>query len=344
MQAVAREAGVSQSTVSHVINRTRAIAPETEAAVWRAIHRTGYVNDSIARSLRTGSTQTVGLAIAAISNPFFAEVVGAIERQVSAMGRTVLLVDTHDDPERELMAVQELVARRCDGILLAPSASPERTFDLLERRNVPTVLVDRFADTGTLAADSVGVHNVEPVAELVDHVAGRGHTRVAFIAGLPGLGTSRERLAGFELGVQRNGLDPDPDLVVVGGSDEQSSYEAASRLLGLADPPSAIVAGNNAMTIGAMRALADLGLRVPEDVGLVGFDDFPWATLFRPRLTVVAQPLTELGTRAATMLHKRIADPSLPAREVRLPATLIVRDSAGHRTPDTGLSEDPPPP
>lgn len=335
MRRVAQEAGVSQSTVSHVINGTRVIAPETEAAVWRAIHLTGYVNDSIARSLRTGSTQTVGLAISAISNPFFAEAVGAIERQVATMGRTVLLIDTHDDPEREFKAVQELIARRCDGIVLAPSAAPAQTYDLLERRNMPTVLVDRFTDTGTLAADSVGVHNIEPVAELVDHVAGRGHRRVAFIAGTPGLATSRERLAGFELGVKRNNLDPDPDLTVIGGSDEESSYKAVSGVLRLTDPPTAIVTGNNAMTIGAMRALADLGLRIPEDVGLVGFDDFPWATLFKPRLTVVAQPLTELGTRAATMVHERIANPSLPARQVRLPATLKVRESAGHHPRNT---------
>jgi len=332
MHRVAQEAGVSQSTVSHVINGTRVIAPETEAAVWRAISRTGYVHDSIARSLRTGSTQTVGLAISAISNPYFAEVVGAIERQVAEMRRTVLLVDTHDDPEQEFKAVQELIARRCDGVILAPSAAPEQTYELLERRNVPTVLVDRFSDTGTFAADSVGVHNLEPVAELVDHVAGRGHRRVAFIAGRPGLGTSRERLAGFELGVQRNNLDPDPDLVVVGGSDEASSCEAVTRVLALPDPPTAIVTGNNAMTIGAMRALANLDLRVPEDLGLVGFDDFPWASLFRPRLTVIAQPLTELGTCAATMLHQRIADPTLPARQVRLPATLKVRESAGHHS------------
>ena len=335
MRRVAQEAGVSQSTVSHVMNGTRVIAPETEAAVWRAIHLTGYVNDSIARSLRTGSTQTVGLAISAISNPLFAEVVGAIERQVGTMGRIVLLIDTHDDPEREFKAVQELIARRCDGIVLAPSAAPAKTYDLLERRNMPTVLVDRFTETGTFAADFVGVHNVEPVATLVDHVAERGHRRVAFIAGRPGLGTSRERLAGFELGVKRNSLDPDPDLIVIGGSDEESSYKAVSAVLGLTDPPTAIVTGNNAMTIGAMRVLADLGLRIPEDVGLVGFDDFPWATLFKPRLTVVAQPLTELGTRAATMLHERIANPSLPARQVRLPATLKVRESAGHHPRNT---------
>lgn len=330
MQQVAQEAGVSQSTVSHVINGTRAIAPETEAAVWRAIHVTGYVNDSIARSLRTGSTQTVGLAISAISNPFFAEVVGAIEREVAAHGRTVLLVDTHDDPQGELKAVHELIARRCDGIVLAPSGAPEKTFDLLERRRIPTVLVDRFAETGTFAADSVGVHNVEPVAELVDHVAERGHRRVAFVAGRSGLGTSRERLQGFELGVKRNGLDPDPALVVAGDSEEQPSYRGVLELMSRTDPPSAIVTGNNAMTIGAMGALADLGLRIPADVGLVGFDDFPWATLFAPRLTVVAQPLTEIGSCAATMLHQRIMDPSLPARQVRLQPVVKIRDSAGH--------------
>lgn len=336
MRRVAQEAGVSQSTVSHVINGTRVIAPTTEAAVWRAIHKTGYVNDSIARSLRTGSTQTVGLAISAISNPFFSEVVSAIERQVAGDGRTVLLIDTHDDPEREFKAVQELVARRCDGIVLAPSADPHLTYDLLERRSMPTVLVDRFSDAGTFTTDCVGVHNTEPVATLVDHVAGLGHRRIAFVAGRPGLGTSRERLEGFELGVRRNDLDPDPALIVIGGSDEQSSRTAVSGLLRLADPPTVIVTGNNAMTIGAMHAIAEVGLRIPEDLGLVGFDDFPWATLFTPRLTVIAQPLTELGTCAARMLHERIADPSLPARQMRLPATLQVRESVNRLSPQSG--------
>ena len=195
---------------------------------------------------------------------------------------------------------------------------------------MPTVLVDRFSDTGTFTADSVGVENQEPVAQLVDHVAARGHRRVAFMAGRPGLGTSTERLAGFRVGVQRNNLDADPELVRVGYSDEASSCEAVTQVLALPNPPTAIVTGNNAMTIGAMRAIASLDLRVPEDVGLVGFDDFPWAPLFRPRLTVIAQPLAELGTRAATMLHERIADPTLPSRQVRLPTTLMVRESAGH--------------
>lgn len=330
MREVAETAGVSQSTVSHVLNGTRVIAPATEAAVWRAIHDTGYVHDSIARSLRTGSTQTVGLAISAISNPYFAEVVGAIEQEVTKMRRTVLLIDTHDDPEREFRAVQELVGRRCDGIILAPSASPEKTYDLLERRNVPTVLVDRFTDTGRFRADFVGVHNIEPVAQLVDHLAGLGHHRVAFIAGRPGLGTSVERLEGFRLGVERNRLDTNPALTVVGGSDEASSCTAVTQLLRMPEPPTAIVTGNNAMTIGAMRAVKALGLTIPRDLGLVGFDDFPWAPLFTPALTVVAQPLTELGTCAAIMLGQRIADPSLESRQVRLPATLMLRDSAGH--------------
>lgn len=320
---------MSQSTVSHVVNGTRVIAPETEAKVWQSIRGLGYVHDSIARSLRTGSTATIGLAISAISNPYFAEVVSAIEQQVAARGRTMLLIDTHDDSEREYLAIQELIARRCDGIILAPSADPTATFELLQRRGMPTVLVDRIPDRGGLLADAVGVENIEPVAELVDHLVLRGHRRIAFVAGRPGLGTSVERLQGHRLGLSRNGLSDDPELTVVGGSDEESSCAAVLQLLRLAERPTAIVTGNNAMTIGAMRALSMQGLDVPDQMGLVGYDDFPWAALFAPRLTVVAQPLTELGTRAAELLEQRIADPALPPREVRLPAQVTMRDSAG---------------
>lgn len=330
MHEVAVEAGVSQTTVSHVINGSRAIAPETEARVWQAVRALGYVNDSVARSLRTGSTSTIGLAISAISNPYFAEVVGAIEQHATARGKSLILVDTHDDPARELQVVSELVGRRCDGIILAPSADPSAALDLVGRHGTPLVLMDRIPALAHDRVDAIGVHNTEPTAQLVDHLALLGHRRVAFVAGLPGLATSDERLAGFHEGVRRNGLDPDPGLVVVGGSDDSTSYAAVSELLTHPERPSAIVAGNNAMTIGALRAVHAQGLRVPDDIGLVGFDDFPWAALFEPRLTVVAQPLTTLGHRAAELLDERIADPSLPPREERLMTSLVVRSSGGH--------------
>jgi LacI family transcriptional regulator len=326
MHDVAKAAGVSQSTVSHVINGTRAIAPDTEAAVRKAIEETGYVHDDIARSLRSRRTNTIGVATSAISNIYFAEVVSAVERTATALHRIVMLVDTHDEAEREYEAVRTFVSRRVDGIVLAPSANPGRTLDLLHRRNVPTVLLDRFLEVEN-SCDMVGVNNVEPTAQLVDLLARAGHTHVGFVAGLRGLATSEERLEGFLRGLARNGLAEGP--VVNGMSSEAEARTATLDLLARADRPTALVSGNNAMTLGVLQAIGDAGLSVPADISLVCFDDLPWANLLSPRLTVAAQPLAEIGQRAMQMLHERIDDPSLAQRLVRLDPTIHSRDSVG---------------
>ena len=324
MLDVARAAGVSQSTVSHVINGTRAIAPRTEAAVRKAIEDTGYVHDDIARSLRSRRTNTIGVATSAISNIYFAEVVSAVERAATALQRIVMLVDTHDEPEREYDAVRTFVSRRVDGIVLAPSADPGRTLDLLHRRNVPTVLLDRFPEIEH-SCDMVGVSNVEPTAQLVDLLARAGHTSIGFVAGLRGLATSEERLEGFRRGLARNGLPEGP--VAEGMSSGAQARAATRELLADADRPTALVSANNAMTLGVLQAVGDAGLAVPADLSLACFDDLPWADLLSPRLTVAAQPLAEIGQRAMQMLHERIDDPGLPQRVVRLEPTLHPRDS-----------------
>ncbi|MGN6611280.1 MAG: LacI family DNA-binding transcriptional regulator [Angustibacter sp.] len=324
MHDVAKAAGVSQSTVSHVLNGTRAIAPRTEAAVRKAIEETGYVHDDIARSLRSRRTNTIGVATSAISNIYFAEVVSAVERAATALNRIVMLVDTHDEPEREYEAVRTFVARRVDGIVLAPSAEPGRTLDLLHRRTVPTVLLDRFLDVEN-ACDMVGVSNVEPTAQLVDLLAEAGHTRIGFVAGLRGLATSEERLDGFRQGLARNGLTA--GTVVDGGSSGSQARAVTVELLGRRDRPTALVSGNNAMTLGVLQAIGDAGLTVPGDISLVCFDDLPWADLLSPRLTVAAQPLAEIGQRAMQMLHERIENPGLPQRVVRLDPTIHRRES-----------------
>jgi LacI family transcriptional regulator len=324
MHDVAKAAGVSQSTVSHVLNGTRAIAPSTEAAVRKAIEETGYVHDDIARSLRSRRTNTIGVATSAISNIYFAEVVSAVERAATALNRIVMLVDTHDEPEREYEAVRTFVSRRVDGIVLAPSAEPGRTLDLLHRRTVPTVLLDRFLDVEN-ACDMVGVSNVEPTAQLVDLLAEAGHTDVGFVAGLRGLATSEERLEGFRQGLARNGLPA--GRVVDGGSSGAQARAATVELLGRRDRPTALVSGNNAMTLGVLQAVGDAGLSVPGDVSLVCFDDLPWADLLSPRLTVAAQPLAEIGQRAMQMLHERIEEPGLAQRVVRLDPTIHRRES-----------------
>lgn len=330
MSEVARVANVSQTTVSHVINKTRKVNPETERVVLEAIETTGYSGDEIARSLRTGTTQTIGLAMSAISNPYFGDVVHAMERGATEKAYTLLLTDTHDDPDQELRAVRDLVSHRVDAVVLAPSADPGRVYDLLAARKVPLVLVDRVPDETRPGVDAIGVSNVEPVAKLVDHLAGHGHRRIAIVAPRRGIITTSERIAGYLLGLERNGIVPDEALITHGGSqDDDATERAITSLLESADPPTALVLGNNVITVAAIAALRRRGIVPPESVATASFDDFPWADFFRPRLTAMSQPVDVLGTEAIRMLLERIAEPGLAARHRRLDPVFQVRESCG---------------
>lgn len=326
MSDVAKVAGVSATTVSHVLNKSRRIDPETERAVQAAIESTGYVNDRVARSLRTGKTKTIGLAISAISNPYFGDVVHAIEKRVTANGHSLLLADTHDDPGYELRAVTHLLAHRPDGILIAPSSDPQEALGRIAGRRIPTVLIDRVSpDIGSWSFDAVGVENSGPTAELVEHLVDLGHELIGMVPGRPGLQTTIERLSGFREGHRRRGLPLDERYIATGAA---GAGDAVDRLLELPAPPTAIIMGNNQATIEAVRRLTERGVTIPADVSIASFDDFPWADLFHPRLTAIRQPVDELGERAVGMLFERMDDPDLPARTVRLAPTLIRRDSA----------------
>jgi LacI family transcriptional regulator len=326
MAHVAQAAGVSVSTVSHVVNKTRPVAPETERAVLTAIAQTGYVPDNVVRSMRTTGTQTIGLAMSAITNPYFADVVHGLEHAASQHGYSLLLADTHDEVINELRAVSDLLSRRVEAIVLAPSADAHRALQHARLQGAPVVLIDRFMDA---EVDQIGVENVEPTAELVDHLAAAGHRRIAMISGQPGLSTTEERIAGFRNGLRRNGLHLSAGHLVSGHSRDAEAEEAMTQLLALPKRPSAVVVGNNRMTIGAMRALRTARVRVPDDLALVAFDDFDWADLFHPRLTVVAQPTRVLGEQAFELVRTRLADPSAPVRRVVLRPRLVHRESCG---------------
>jgi LacI family transcriptional regulator len=322
---VARKAGVSVSTVSHVVNGTRRVAPATARAVQTVIDTVGYRPNALARSLKTASTRSVGIAISAITNTYFSDIICAIETECARLGMMVFLSDTQDDPERELAVVTALHQRRVDGVILAPSADPERrALAYLRDVRLPCVLVDRTLDP---SFDQVGVTNREAMRALVDHVVGLGHRRIGYVGGHPGFETTLERIAGYREGMQGVGQPVDERYLVTGSATTDGAAAATCALLSLPDPPTAIVAGNNMATIGVMRAIRAHGLRVPNDVSVAGFDDFEWADCFEPRLTLVAQPCQEIGRRAAALLIERIAAPDGAPRSLRLPAALIVRDS-----------------
>ncbi|WP_248730320.1 LacI family DNA-binding transcriptional regulator [Pseudomonas sp. MWU13-2517] len=325
MDDVASRAGVSTSTVSHVLNGTRKVSPSTVQAVQRAIQELGYIPNTLARSLARSSTSTIGVAISALSNHYFSETVHAIETECAKHGYMMLFVDTHDDPEQELRVVTALHHRRVDGMVLAPS-NGSKALDYLRANQIPTVLVDRMMST---QFDQVGVENAQPTQALIEHLIAHGHRRIGFIAGREGFSTTDERVAGYRAALHAAGLAFDPQLLVNGGSNTEPARRATAQLLGLAAPPTAIMAGNNLMTLGAMQALRDAQIEVPGQMALVGFDDFDWADFFVPRLTLIAQPVQALGARAVDLLLQRMAAPDAPTQSVRMAPTLQLRHSCG---------------
>lgn len=329
MAQVAREAGVSTTTVSHVLNGTRHVNEKTVQRVRAAIERTGYRPHSIARALAGARTQSIGLAISGISNPYFMDVIAAIEAAAAARRHTLLLADTHDEPEKELQMVQELVLRRVDGLLLAPSAqAPAHALRYLATQPLPCVLLDRFLP---VAIDQIGTENEQPTTQLVEHLIIRGHRRIGLVAGLEGLSTTEERISGYRRALQQHGVAMDDALIAYGASQHEPARAATHRLLDMTDPPTALMAGNNAMTIGVMHALRERGLDVPGDIALVAFDDFEWSDLFRPRLTVIAQPTRAIGEQAVELLLSRLDEPDRPVQSIRLQPRLVHRESCGCR-------------
>ncbi|MEV7810616.1 LacI family DNA-binding transcriptional regulator [Streptomyces flaveolus] len=348
MADVARTAGVSVATVSHVLNGTRPVLPHTRQAVLDAVDALGYTPNTLARSLVTSRTRSIGLAVSAISNPYFTEILQGVEAAALEAGYSLLIADPHDDPRHERKVVQLLHERRVDGMIVAPSADPSELVGYLRRHAVPTVFLDRLVDAratediapgdgpdgaapspGTPCFDQVCAESAAPTALLVAHLAGLGHRRIALVAGLPGLSTTSERVSGYREGLAAAGLAYDERLLVYGNSESAGAERATADLLALSDPPTALVTANNAMTIGALRALRRQGRSVPDDLALCCFDDFAWADLFSPRLTAIAQPSRELGTRAVRVLLDRLAEPDRPARTVRLPCAFVHRTSCG---------------
>ncbi|MGJ5750743.1 LacI family transcriptional regulator [Streptomyces puniciscabiei] len=347
MADVARSAGVSVATVSHVLNGTRPVLPHTRQAVLDAIDALGYTPNTLARSLVTSRTRSIGLAVSAISNPYFTEILQGVEAAALKAGYSLLIADPHDDPGHERKVVQLLHERRVDGLIVAPSARPHELVRYLRRHAVPTVFLDRMIDTGATDGsavdagagaardedtpwyDQVCADSAEPTARLVTHLAGLGHSRIALVAGLPGLSTTSERVSGYRDGLSAAGLNVDERLLVSGNSESSGAEQATAALLALPEPPTALVTANNAMTIGALRALRRHGLSVPDDIALCCFDDFAWADLFSPRLTAIAQPSRELGAQAVEVLLERLDVPRRPTRTVRLPCAFVHRTSCG---------------
>ncbi|HEX2890710.1 LacI family DNA-binding transcriptional regulator [Vineibacter terrae] len=329
MVDVAKAAGVSLATVSAAVNGSAPVSAALKGRIHKAIKQVGYKTNAIARSLKTGTTSTIGLMVADITNPFFTTTIHAIQELAHRHGYGVMLCCSDEDADKERMHLRLLADRMVDGFIVASAGETPELRALVEGGRTPVVLIDRLVDG--LETDAVVIDNVAATRDAVRHLAAAGHRRIGLITGRRTLSTGRERYEGYRLALEEAGIAFEPALVGSARFGADDGYKAAAKLVSLADRPTAIFACNNLSGIGLMRAIHDAGLRCPDDIAVACFDDFDWANVFHPRLTTVAQPTQAIGVQAMLLLLERLKDATaraLPPRVVRLKAELRVRDSS----------------
>ncbi|SDG38835.1 LacI family transcriptional regulator [Lentzea fradiae] len=322
MNDVARLAGVSIKTVSRVVNDEPGVHPSTAERVLAAIDQLGFRRNLSARNLRRGSsTGTIGLVLEDVGNPFYSGVTRAVEEIARLRGRQVISGSSDEDPGRERELALEFCSRRVDGLLIVPAGLQHSYLVPEMRAGTPVVFLDRPA--GDVVADTVLVDNIGGTVEAVTHLAAHGHRRIAFLGDAPDIFTANERLRGYREGCVRTGIGYHEELVAMGPHDEGSVAATLRRLRTLREPATAIVAGNNRITVHILRSLAGSA----ERPALVGFDDFELADLLSPPVTVIAHDASALGKAASDLLFARLDGDNSPPRRVVLPVRLVPRGS-----------------
>jgi LacI family transcriptional regulator len=321
---VARRAEVSPATVSRVVNGRANVDAGLAERVRRAMSDLNYRPNAVARNLRRSRTSFWAVIISDIGNPFFTAMFRAVQDVAQPAGYSVLLCNTDNDPEREEQYVDATMAEQIAGVIISPTAASPHVQRLVDAR-VPVVVIDRLlSDT---LVDTVLVDNDLGAEDATRHLIRSGYRRIACITGPQGLFTADRRLAGYRRALESEGIKYDPDLVRFADFRQEGGHQAMESLLSDPVRPDAVFVANNMMTIGAVGRIFDHGLRVPQDVGVVGFDDVPWS-LLRPALSTVAQPTYELGRHAADLLAARMAEPDREPTVLTLPTELKVRQSS----------------
>jgi len=323
---VAREAGVSASTVSRVVNGTAPISAETAARVRAAIKRANYVPSRAARTLRVQRSTTLGLLISDIQNPFFTALVRGVEDVAQCNGYSLILCNSDEDLKKELQYVQILCSEKVAGAIVVPASERSRSFLPFVEAGVPFIAVDRRLETNPI--DCVLVDNVRGSFEAVAHLASRGNRRIAVVTGPLTTTTGRDRLEGYRTAIRNAGLPLDPDLERVGTFKSESGLRLTEELLNLRPAIDALFVANSAMELGALEALRNRSVRIPDDVAVIIYDEMPWSSLPGVSLTTVRQPTYELGRLSCLRLLDRMGAPAAVTRqEIVLVPELVVRDS-----------------
>jgi LacI family transcriptional regulator len=322
---VAREVGVSTATVSHVINKTRFVSEELRERVLKAIQELDYQPNAIARSLVKRKTHTIGIIISDILNPFYTAIVRGIEDVTYKSGYSVMLCNTDEDVEKEVLYIQVLLEKRIDGLVIS-TAFQDGFHPLLSRlKTVPLVAIVRRIKG--LASDAVLGDNRGGAYQAIDHLIRLGHRRIGIISGPTGLSSGAERLEGYKNALDHHRIPIDEHLMKFGDFKRESGYALTKGIFLNRPLPTAVFVANNQMTIGALNALNELKMRIPEDISLISFDDMEWYSFLDPPLTTVEHSPYLIGKAAGEMLLQRISKNRKNPKKVIIPSHLIIRKS-----------------
>ncbi len=326
MQDVAKLAGVGTMTVSRVLNGTARVSEETSHRVYRAIERLQYKPNQVARALRGSSSKSIGVLVPYLYDPFFATCAHAIDVVAQERGFSVILTTTNENPKIELDAVRQMIQRHVDGLIVIPAEGSGSNLTSPEFRDLPIVTLDRPVPGSTF--DSVEAENTAAGALAVSHLVSHGHRRIAFIALHKQLFTMKTRYAGYKAAMNEAGLKVEAHF---GCMTQAIVTDLMQALWSRRGRPTALCTANGLTTRYTLQALADLGLSIPKDMALVGFDDVELAELMRPPLTIIRQPVMDLGRTAAELLFNRLnRSTAMDQRQnITLPVELVLRSSCG---------------
>lgn len=322
---VAKEAGVSYSTVSRVVNNKSYVNAETRAKVLQAMTRMGYQANLHARSLAGGRSNVIGLLVVDLTTQYIGEIMFGIDDELAARQYELMLYTTHRRKTKESAYANMMARGLADGLLILLPRDPDAYLESLRIRNFPYVLIDHHsadeADLTVIATNQQGGY------EATKHLIELGHVRIGMITGWKDMTSAKERLIGYKTALEDYGLPFDPDLVFEGDFTQTSGSQGLTYLLQLPNPPTAIFASNDVAAQGVMDAARLHGLIVPDDLSVIGFDDIPLAASLSPRLTTIRQPLRQMGSIATQLLLNRIHEPDQTQSSVVLPTELILRES-----------------
>lgn len=326
IREVAERAGVAPTTVSRVLNNSGYVSQETRRRVEAAVVELGYLPNMLSRGLRLKRTNVIALIVSDITNPFWTTVTRGVEDAAQAEGITVILCNTDEKPAKLEAYVKVLMQQQVDGILMAPADDSASAIQAVQAKQIPLVVVDRVPDD--VCVDVVRGDSEGGAFQLTEYLLSLGHRRIAILSGPATASTSKQRIAGYQQAIAARGLAADPTLIFSGEYNPQHGYETATHLMASAAPPSAIFAGNSMIAVGVLSALTEMGVRVPEDLSVAGFDDLVPGVHMEPFLTIVNQFPYQLGYTAAQVLLRQIDGTEAPGcRNMILPVELMIRRS-----------------